>query len=316
MANLGTSNRTALRMVKETVPGTTPATPAFKSLRYTGESLNFNQSKIVSNEIREDRNTSGLITVSADASGAINVELSMGAFDDLIEGAFASTFSAPVANLSSIKNGVAINSYTIQKHFQDLDVPVFQNFVGCKVGSMNLSFTNGSILTGSFSVMGFNATAGTTQVAGATIIASPTQSVMNAVSNLVNIEEDGVASTMVIKSMTLELNNNLRGQDAIGSLGHIGIALGKCEVKGNITAYFKDLVQYNKFLNNTSFALGFRCQDDVSDYYEFTMPNCKFETATIVSGGSDQDIMIEGTYRAIYDSVAQATITCERFNAP
>lgn len=314
--SFATSNRTALRLVKEVTAGTTPATPALKVIRYTGESLNFNQSKIVSDEIRDDRNTSDLITVSADASGDVNVELSIKAFDDFIEGAFASTFSAPVANLSTIKNGVVLNSYTLQKHFQDLVAPVFQNFVGCRVGSMNLSFTNGSILTGSFSVMGLSATATTTQITGATVVVAPTQSVMNAVSNLTEIKENGVTSTMVIKIMTLDINNNLRGQDAIGSLAKVGIALGKCDVTGSITAYFKDLVHYNRFLNNTNFALSFKCIDDVGDYYEFVLPKCKFETATIVSGGSDQDIMIEGTYRAIYDSVSLATIQCNRFDAP
>ena len=316
MPNLATSNRTALRFVKETVFGTTPSTPALKEIRYTGESLNFNQSKISSNEIRADRNITDLVTVSADSSGDINVELSIGAFDDFIEGVFASTFSAPVANLSTIKNGVVLSSFTIQKHFQDLDVPAFQNFTGCRVGSMNLDFQTGAILTGAFSVMGLGAAIGTTQIAGATTVAAPTQSVMNAVTNLVEIEEDGVTSTMVIKSMSLNLNNNLRAQDAVGSLPHVGIALGRAEVTGNITAYFKDLTQYNKFLNNTNFKLGFKCKDDVNDYYEFTMPKCKFESATIVSGGSDQDIMIEGTYRAIYDSVSQCTIQCDRFNVP
>lgn len=316
MSNFGTANRTALRLVKETVFGTTPATPALKEIRYTGESLNFNQTKVTSNEIRADRNVSDLITVGADASGDIQVELSIGAFDDLIEGAFASSFSAPVANISSIKNGVVLNSYTIQKHFQDLAAPVFQNFVGCRVGGMNLEFSNGSILTGSFSVMGLNASASTSQIASATIVAAPTQSVMNAVTDLVEIKEDGVTSTMVIKSMSMAINNNLRGQDAIGSLGHVGIALGRCEVTGNLSAYFQDLTQYNKFLNNTSFALSFKCIDDTGDYYLFTLPNCKFETATIVSGGTDQDIMIEGTYRAIYDETALATVNCERFNAP
>ena len=315
MANLATSNRTALRLVKETVFGTTPTTPALKEIRYTGESLNFNQTKTTSNEIRSDRNTSDILITGADASGDINVELSIASFDDLIEGAFAASFSAPVANLSDIKNGTSLLSYTIQKHFQDLDVPAYQNFNGCRVGGMNLEFTNGSILTGSFSIMGLNSTIGTSQIAGATIVAAPTQSVMNAVTDLVEIEEDGVASTMVIKTLSLNLNNNLRAQDAIGTLGHVGIALGRLEVIGNISAYFKDLTQYNKFLNNTSFKLGFKCIDDVNDYYEFTLPNCKFESATIVSGGLDQDIMIEGSYRAIYDPVSGCTIQCNRYNA-
>lgn len=315
MANFGTSDRTALRYVKEVTFGTVPASPAFRELRYTGESINFTQNKISSNEIRADRNVSDLITVGAEAGGDINFELSVGSFDAFIEGALASTFSAPVSNLSTIKNGVALSSFTIQKHFQDLDTPVFQNFVGCRIGGMSLEFTSGSILTGSFSVMGLNATAGTSQVTGATIVASPTQSVMNAVTNLVDIEENGVTSTMVIKALSMNLSNNLRGQDAVGSLGYVGIGLGRCEVTGNITAYFKDLVQYNKFLNNTSFALGFKCNDDVNDYYEFLLPNVKFESATIVSGGNDQDIMIEGTYRAIYDPTEACTIKISRFNA-
>lgn len=312
----GTSNRTALRLVKEVTPGTTPATPALKALRYTGESLNFNQSKIVSNEIRSDRNTADLITVSAEASGDINFELSIAAFDDLIEGAFASVFSAPAVNLSSMVNGVLVNSYTIQKHFQDLTAPVFQNFTGCMVGGMSLSFTSGSILTGSFSMMGLNAIAGTAQITGATLVAAPVQLPMNAVSNVVEIKEDGVTSTMVIKNMTLEISNNLRGQDAVGSLPLVGIALGKCDVKGTLTAYFKDLVQYNKFLANSNFALSFKCKDDANDYYEFIMPKCKFETATIVSGGLDQDLMIEGSYRAIYDAGILGTIKCNRFDVP
>lgn len=313
MSNIATSNRTALRYVKETVFGTTPSTPTLKDIRYTSESVNFTQNKITSNEIRADRNTSDLVTVGAEAAGDINIELSMASFDDFIEAAFASSFSAPVANLSTIKNGTTLSSFTIQKHFQDLTTPVFHNFTGCRIGGMGLEFASGSILTGSFSVMGLAAAAGTTQIAGATVSAAPTDSVLNAVTNLVEIEEDGVTSTMVIKQLSLNLNNNLRGQDAIGTLGFIGIGLGRCEVSGNITAYFKDLTQYNKFLNNTSFALGFKCIDDANNYYEFLLPNCKFESATIVSGGNDQDIMIEGTYRAIYDETEQCAIKCNRY---
>lgn len=313
MSNIGTSNRTALRYVKETVFGTTPTAPNLKDIRYTSESINFTQNKITSNEIRADRNTSDLVTVGAEAAGDINIELSMSSFDEFIQAAFASAFSAPVSNISTLKNGTTLSSYTIQKHFQDLTTPVFQNFRGCRIGGMSLEFSSGSILTGSFSVMGLGAAASTSQIASATISAAPTDSVLNAVTNLVEIEEDGVTSTMVIKQLSLDLNNNLRGQDAIGTLGYIGIGLGRCEVSGNITAYFKDLTQYNKFLNNTSFALGFKCIDEDGNYYEFLLPNSKFESATIVSGGNDQDIMIEGTYRAIYDATEQCAIKCTRY---
>src|SRR5688572_11869411 len=107
-----TSNRTAIRFVKETVFGTTPATPALKNLRYTGENLVFNQRSVSSEEIRADRMTADLVRVGAEVSGDLNIEMSYASFDELIEAALASTFSAPVSGDSTIKNGVVLQSFT------------------------------------------------------------------------------------------------------------------------------------------------------------------------------------------------------------
>ena len=103
--SLASSNRVAVRRIKEVTFGTTPATPTLLNLRYTGESLNYNISNIVSEEIRADRMTSDLIQVQADASGDLNMELSYSSYDDLIEGAFASTFGTAI--------GISGNDITI-----------------------------------------------------------------------------------------------------------------------------------------------------------------------------------------------------------
>lgn len=416
----GTSNRTALRYVAESVFGTTPSNPVFKELRYTGESINFNQASIVSNEIRADRNTGDSIRVDADVSGDINAELSFETFDDMIAAALCSSFptppagtapgvaaatagagtlpaatyyyqvtaigatgieslptaemslaagantgvnvnwttaagatgykiygrvtggskrllatvgvvltyldngsitpsgaTIPVTNTSSIRNGTSLLSFTIQKHFQDLAVPVFQNFTGCRIGGMNLEFQTGQILTGSFSVMGLTATSGTSQVAGATVVPlGANKAVLNSVTNLTTIQKDGVTLTSSIKSMTLALNNNLRGQKAIGTLGNKGVALGRCEITGNIELYFEDLVEYTSFLNATYFSIGFRVADpNGTDYYDVLMPRVKYESGTIVAGGLDQDLMISGTYRAVYDATEACMIRINKVDA-
>lgn len=312
----GTSNRTALRIVPEVTFGVTPATPAFQNLRYTGESLAYNIKNIVSNEIRADRMTTDLIQVGADVSGDINVELSMLSFDTLIAAALCSDFGAPVANVSTIKNGVLLKSFTVQKHFQDLAVPLFQNFIGCRVGGMSLDFKSGSILTGSFKFMGLQASIGTTQVAGATF-SSPGdgRTPFNAVANLTNIEKDDVAFATKIKSMTMDLNNNLRGQEAIGVLGYAGIALGKLDINGNIELYFENITEYNSFLANDDFKLEFMVVDG-ADSYKFTFPRVKYEAGTILSGGLDQDLMVNGTWRAIYDSVSTCMIQIDKTDVP
>lgn len=312
----GTSNRTALRVVKEAAFNTTPATPAFKNLRYTGESLVYNQRNTTSNEIRDDRMTADLIKVGADVSGDINVELSFETFDDLIAAAMCSSWSAPVGGVSTIKNGVEQHSFTVQKHFQDLAVPLFQNFSGCRVGGFSLDFQTGQILTGAFSFMGCTATIGNTQIAGATF-SNPgqTSELFNAVSNLVNIEKDDVAMAAKMRTMSLELNNNLRGQEAIGTLGYVGIALGKLDLTGNIELYFENVDEYQTFLNNDDFKLEFTLQDSAGNSYKFTLPRVKYEEGTIQSGGLDQDLMVNGTWRAIYDSATSCMIEITKTDA-
>ena len=312
MAN-ATSNRTALRLVKETVFGTTPATPALQTIRYTGESLNYNIKNERSKEIRDDRNTANLVRVSSDAAGDIQFELSHKSFDTLIEASLGNTFSAPTAGLSTVKNGVTPMSFTVQKAFLDATVPVYHTFKGARVGGMSLDFKTGSILTGSFSLMALGADMSTTQITGATVVAASTSPIMNSVTDVIEIKENGVTSTAVIRSMSLNLNNNLRAQDAIGSLAHIGLALGNMEITGSLEIYFSDPVTYAKFINGTAFALSFKMQDSAGDYYRVTIPAAKYESGQVTSGGLDQDVVLQASWRAIYDATTACMIQIDRY---
>ncbi len=47
----------------------------------------------------------------------------------------------------------------------------------------------------------------------------------------------------------MDLTNNLRAQNAIGSLAAVGIGTGRFEVNGAISLYFEDATEYNKFVN-------------------------------------------------------------------
>jgi hypothetical protein len=91
------SNRGRYAIVAETVPGTTPTTPAMQTLRVTGADFGATKETVVSNEVRSDRMTSALMEVGASASGGFDVELSLGgSFDMLIEAALAGTWSTPL----------------------------------------------------------------------------------------------------------------------------------------------------------------------------------------------------------------------------
>jgi hypothetical protein len=87
------SSLAELSYIEEATWGDIPAA-TFKELRWTGESLAQSTTTEVSNEIRPDRQVPDVIRTDVEAAGDINVEMSYGAFDDLLEGAFMGVWSA------------------------------------------------------------------------------------------------------------------------------------------------------------------------------------------------------------------------------
>lgn len=304
------SNDVSLKYVEELTPGTTPGTPAFKELRYTGESLNFNIENITSQEIRNDRMVSDLIQVSADSSGDINFELSYGAFDDLMESALCASWAG-----DTLVNGTERITYSVEKGVENITTPQYFVYKGVQMGGMSLNFDTGSILTGTFSTMGLDGTLSDARETGATDVPAPTNDVMNAVSNIINIEIDNVATSASFQSMTMDLTNNLRPQDAIGSLPHVSVALGQLEVTGNMNLYFEDDSMYQLFINGTSFSFAFTVQDAAGNSYTLTFGNVEFETGEVVAGGLDQDVLLSTTWRSIRDPATDSMITIDRVTA-
>jgi hypothetical protein len=103
------SSRTELAYVKEPLWGTTPAA-ALTRLRFTGESLGYTIATTSSSEVRADRQVPDLIQTGASAAGSVNLELSYGAYDTLIESALFSTWSTPVA--ISVSDDIAASNAT------------------------------------------------------------------------------------------------------------------------------------------------------------------------------------------------------------
>jgi hypothetical protein len=311
-----TSNRTALYIVDEVTFGVTPATPALEAIRMTGESINLNNVTEVSNEIRPDRNRSDVIRVDGDVSGSIEFELSMASFDTLLQSVLGGTWSAPVANVSTLKNGSVKRFHSIQKQINDADVAFFQTFVGCAITGFELSVTPSEFVTGSFTVMGKGQSNSNTQIAGATLGVPTTTPIIVGSSEVNSITEDAVESTEIISSLSISVENNPRMTKGIASFGPSDINMGSFDVTGNIEIYFKDAVAYNRMANATKFALAVKLQDTAGDYYTFTMPKVTIISGELVAGGLDTDMMFSGEYRATYDSVSGCTLQITRFNAP
>lgn len=301
---MSSANLTTLSYIPETTLGVPPATPAMHRLRYTGESLNLAITNTASAEIRPDRAQIDTIPVSSDAAGDINFELSFGSFDDFIAAAFANVWDVDGtdATIKRLTNGVLRPSFTVEKEFTDLTPQVFHRYVGSTIDGMKLSMKVGSILTGSFQVKALGNVPATAIITGETYIAAPTTDVMNAVASVQSITIDSVPFTGCASQVDLEIKNNIRPIDCIGSLSHKDFVLGTWEMTGSINFYFKDGSNYTKFVAGTPFGFGFELIDLAGNSYTFNFPRCKFESGEVVAGGQNTDVTFNAKFRALFSA--------------
>ncbi len=88
------SARHSLFAILESVYGTTPATPAFDTVRHTGVTLGLSKTTIVSAELRADRQIADYRHGTRQIGGDISTELSYGSFDTLLEATLLGTWAA------------------------------------------------------------------------------------------------------------------------------------------------------------------------------------------------------------------------------
>lgn len=307
------SSDTRLALVPETAWGVTPATPGFQNVRFTGEGLRPEKQTVRSNEIRPDRNVVDEIMVGRSVTGNVDFELSHGTFDSLLESLFFNAWATDV-----LKNGAgAGTSFTAERTLKLADnTSHYTRFLGLVANSMSLSIEAGAIVTGSFELMGKFGSAGTAAVAGATYADAPQDRVINAASHFADLVVTGITAPL-IRSLSLNITNNMRAQNAVGAIDAVGMGAGRFEVTGSIEAYFKTGALMTAFLDHEDLGLSFTLGTEAGSRYKIDIP-------TIVltgspggnASGNDADIMTTLNFTGVLDRLSadpiDATIQIER----
>jgi hypothetical protein len=289
---MSSSNRVRLSIIREVTKNVTPATPAFKILRWLSEDLSLNIENVQSEEIRDDRTKGKLIQLGYDTGGDVTFEFSMATFDVLMEGVMCAlaTGSAP----KTFINGTTVMYHTIMKQFLDLS-SINQRFTGVVVDKMSLEFKKRAKVTGSFSLMGMSYQEDV--IAGSTFTGPSTNPVINTSSHVTSILMDGVPMTTCIDRLSLQIMNNMRATTCVGNKAATEFVPGDFDVSGALDLYFKDLSMFTKYQAGTPFSLAWTITDDAGKIGTFTIPVAQFETLKAVAGGGNQDVMASGTFK-------------------
>lgn len=380
----GDSNKVALYVSPETTWGETPATPTMTQVRMTGESLNFEKSTVVSNQIRSDRQRDSVAVTGYKSQGGVNLELAYGTLDPFLPSLFSTdevvarltaltltldhtaktiarsagswiadgvvvgqnirTYGlvastgvnnkvwhvtavtaltltvrdvdnvmvdeGPVAactvKLGMYRNGSKKYSVLLEKQF--LDLSLFEWFNGMVPATCNLSLSASQIITAALTFMGKN----TGGMLGATVSsvlnAAASTTSMTASANAGHFVENAANFTGTIKQLTIDITQNLRFQEAVGTPYAAGVGYGFWEAKGNLDVYFQDATLYNNMKNHDYIGIEFQCVDEVGNTIVFTIPRINLGKATAQAAGGNQDVMLTLEYTAVRDSVTNCTM--------
>ena len=225
------------------------------------------------------------------------------------------TAEAATIRGSFLKNGTSELPFSIER-FHD-DKTQYFGFKGMVVNSMSITAAAASILTGSFDFLGKNATRGASSI-GATYTAAPSNDVLNAVSNVGSIMEGSTLTALsgiFIQELNFTLNNNVRGLQAIGTLGNADLGVGNVECTGALNTYFENGDIYDKYINGTESALSFKVEDTAGNAYIFTFPRVKFLTDAVNVGGLNTDVMENLGWQALRHATYDYTIGITRIQA-
>lgn len=205
---------------------------------------------------------------------------------------------------STVANGASLaRSFTLE--YAMTDINQFLPFRGMRANSMDLSLDVGSIITGSFGFLGqgHDGMVGATTLPGSPV-ASQSLEVMNSVADVGAIYENGSSvlggSSSFIKSVKLNIANNMRAQKAIGVFGNAGIGLGELAITGSMDIYVENANYYNKWLAGTTTSLALGMADAAGNGYLVEMDKVQFKDGGLNLGGRNDDTMLSLPFQAFY----------------
>lgn len=200
----------------------------------------------------------------------------------------AGTGNEEVEVSQMIRIGTDLQSFTIERQWQDIDV--YEMFTGMVVASLTLNIAVGTRITGTASFMGLEPSVDVTPQIG-TVAPAGTETIATAVDNFRGVKEAsfGADSPICITEMTLTLDNQTRMRRCADDLYPFSIGLGVMVVGMTFTAFLENKEIYEKYLNNTPTMISFRIEDVDDNVYVFTIPRARIVDYEDPIGGNSQD---------------------------
>lgn len=310
MATTATGSEHSLDYIAEVTYGTTPATPSFADLRHTGVTLGLSKSTFESGELRSDRQIAHFRHGNKSVSGDLNIELSYGTFDDLLQAALGGTWATgvPAVGTDQLKAGTTRRSFTLERKFGNLDTPEYHRYTGAEINTFNLSVTPDAIVTGSFGIVAKGASIATAIITGATYGAATTTEPFDSFSGSIT---EGGSPIGTVTSIEFSLENGLNPLFVVGSDETLRPGIGKSRLTGTMTTFFQSKALMEKFINETASSIILVLTDSAGNDLSIELPNVKYNGGQPDVDG-EAEISVSLPFIALYDATDASNVVIER----
>lgn len=292
-----------LYIVPETKDGETPANAKWAQLRNTGTTLKQTTETIVSEEIRADRQISGMTHGVPSIAGDISGEMSFKTYDLLLEAALLGTWDKDM-----VKTGVKRRSFSVLRHHTDITDKPYMLFTGVQVGGFALSMSTDGKVGIVFNCIGRGGQLLSSLPAGSALGESTTTPIFNSFRGSASV---GGQSSSILTEASVELNNNMNPRNVLFSASSLSPSVGRSDAKLQVSAYFENAKLIETYLNETEIAISFDLVDSLSNKLTFSFPRCKLEANMPEVTGED-DIILSTPVQALLDPIKGTNVIIER----
>ena len=232
-------------------------------------------------------------------------------------------FADVLANPSS-PVALSARQFSVERSFNDHSPISRELFLQMGVNTLSMDLAPQSIATGTIGFFGTTARArNDTDITELYTSGLPTYNpapafdVYNTSSNVARLARGGnkvgIGGVNCVLNASVEINNNMRRQNAVGVFGACGIGLGEFGVSGSLETYFDDLTLYQDVLNGTETSLDFVMRGNDGRALLTHVPRIKFTQGAPQVPGKNADVVLPLAYQGLLDKSLGYTLAYQRF---
>lgn len=294
---MSSGSRIRLFYAEEQTPEVLPTTPVWKTVRRVTDGLTENVTTEASNSVVDSRFRQGGLATEAEVIGNLEVELSVGLFDDFWSAVAMNNWTSDVLNFG----GDIRKTFTFVKVFSDIN----QVFIyrGVRINEATLNIATTGKITASFGLMGTLFERTTTSPVTSPVAVPELALVSSLNVGDLTVNGETVVGTACMQSLALTITNNMEAIRCIGSQKLTATTYLEKIVDITVNTQYMFSAQsagYIDFIKSRdTMPLEFSIEDSAGNGYAFQFPQLEVAEANHPDGAGEDTITIDINYNHI-----------------